>query len=167
MHMRYTVSMTVRQLTRSYDERMISSVRTRLGRYFAVDATLVRGVFVLMALVSGVGLVAHVLLAALMPAKRAHEGDAAERTRHRLRDMSDGVNDMAARTKAVLYEQRTNLGSSGNALSPQMILGLGIILVGVAVLLSRFIDLWFLAWRFGWPAIIIAAVVLVLLRARR
>ena len=77
------------------------------------------------------------------------------------------MGDLAARAKGALDEQRAGRGLAKNAMTPQVILGFVLIVIGAAFLFSRFIDLWFLGWRFGWPAIIIAAGVLVILRAWR
>ena len=51
-------------------------------------------------------------------------------------------------------------------MTPQVILGLALILIGGAFLLSNFVDVWAVT-RFAWPAIIIAAGLVVILRARR
>ena len=66
--MRYTIAMTIRWLTRSSDAPMISGVCAGLGRYFEIDTTLVRVAFVLLIFLGGIGLIAYLVLARLMPA---------------------------------------------------------------------------------------------------
>lgn len=51
-------------------------------------------------------------------------------------------------------------------MTPQVMLGLALILIGAAFLFSKLVDVWAVA-RFAWPAIIIALGLIVILRARR
>lgn len=56
-----------KRLYRSRDERMISGVCGGIGRYFNVDPTLVRLLFVVFALAGGPGLIAYIILAIVVP----------------------------------------------------------------------------------------------------
>jgi phage shock protein C len=61
-----------RQLRRPGTDRMIAGVASGLGRYFAVDPTLVRVVFAVVAvLTGGVALLAYPIMWFLMPAEPA------------------------------------------------------------------------------------------------
>jgi phage shock protein C len=59
--------MPQRTLYRSREERMLAGVCGGIGEYFAVDPTLVRLVFVLLAVFSGVGVLAYVVLWIVVP----------------------------------------------------------------------------------------------------
>jgi phage shock protein C len=56
-----------KRLYRSRDERMISGVCGGIAKYFNVDATLIRLLFVLFAFAGGPGLVAYIVLAIIVP----------------------------------------------------------------------------------------------------
>ena len=56
-----------KRLTKSKSNRMLFGVCGGLGEYFGVDPTLVRLVFVLLALVDGIGIVLYIILAIIMP----------------------------------------------------------------------------------------------------
>lgn len=58
------------RLTRSNSERMIAGVCGGLGEYFNVDPVIVRLIFVLVTLTSGMGLIIYPLLWILMPLNR-------------------------------------------------------------------------------------------------
>lgn len=62
-------------LVRSRDDRMIAGVCGGLGRYFGIDAVLVRIVFVVLALAGGSGLLAYLVAWVLVP--EARPGDPA------------------------------------------------------------------------------------------
>jgi phage shock protein C len=54
--------MNQKRLTRSQTDRMIAGVAGGLGDYFGIDATLVRLVFVAMALLGGHGILVYLIL---------------------------------------------------------------------------------------------------------
>ena len=56
-----------KRLFRSRDERMISGVCGGIAKYFNIDPTLVRLVFVVLALAGGPGLLAYIVLAIVVP----------------------------------------------------------------------------------------------------
>lgn len=56
-----------RRLYRSRDDRMISGVCGGIAKYFSVDPTLIRLLFVLFAFAGGPGLLAYIVLAIIVP----------------------------------------------------------------------------------------------------
>jgi len=56
-----------RRLYRSRDDRMLGGVCGGLGTYFTIDSTLLRVLFVLLALSGGPGVLAYLLLLILIP----------------------------------------------------------------------------------------------------
>jgi phage shock protein C len=58
---------TYRKLYRSRNERMIAGVCGGLGEYFNIDPTLIRLLFVFLALAGGPGLVAYIVLLIVVP----------------------------------------------------------------------------------------------------
>ena len=58
---------TPKRLYRSRDDRMIAGVCGGLGEYFGVDPVVIRLGFLLLALTTGVGLVAYFILAVVVP----------------------------------------------------------------------------------------------------
>jgi phage shock protein C len=68
----------VNKLYRSRDERMIAGICGGLGRYFDLDPTLVRALFILFALVVGGGLLLYLILWLLIPEEPGHETAAGE-----------------------------------------------------------------------------------------
>lgn len=81
-----------RRLTRDRDERMIGGVCSGIAKHFDLDPTLVRVVFVILSFVSGIGIIAYVVLWLLLPA--GDRGDTATR-----QVMRDNVDEMAERAR--------------------------------------------------------------------
>ena len=59
--------MQERTLYRSRDDRMLAGVCGGIGEYFALDPTLVRLVFVLLAVFTGIGVLAYIVLWIVVP----------------------------------------------------------------------------------------------------
>ncbi len=57
----------VKRLYRSRDDRVIGGVCGGLGKYLAMDPTVVRLIFVLLALAGGPGLLAYLILLIVVP----------------------------------------------------------------------------------------------------
>jgi phage shock protein C len=57
----------LKRLYRSLDERMLAGVCGGIADYFNVDPTLVRVLFVLLAMAGGPGIVAYIILAIIVP----------------------------------------------------------------------------------------------------
>ena len=64
---KHTVNKMKKRLTKSKSDRMLFGVCSGIGKYFGIDPTLVRLLFVLLALVNGIGIVIYIILAIIMP----------------------------------------------------------------------------------------------------
>jgi len=60
-----------KRLTKSKSDRMLFGVCSGLGKYFGIDPTFVRLLFVLLALVNGIGIVIYIILAIIMPSEES------------------------------------------------------------------------------------------------
>ncbi|MCZ2114366.1 MAG: PspC domain-containing protein [Anaerolineae bacterium] len=63
--------MEEKRLTRVEEGRMIAGVCTGLGRYFGVDPTIIRILFLLLFLFAGGGVLLYLILWAIMPLDKA------------------------------------------------------------------------------------------------
>jgi phage shock protein C len=59
--------MQPKKLTRSSHDKMIAGVCGGLGQYFGIDSTVVRLIFVLLALAGGPGILAYIILWLVVP----------------------------------------------------------------------------------------------------
>ncbi|MFA7248231.1 MAG: PspC domain-containing protein [Dehalococcoidia bacterium] len=128
-----------RRLTRNV-QRRLGGVCGGLAEYFGLDPTLVRVGFVLLAIFSmGLGgVIAYAVLWAIMPAA-----------------------DPNAPVPA------PGAGTGGNG---ALLLGILLVLIGVSMAIPRAGIFWWMTWsmmRFGWPAAIVLAGVLIVLASRR
>ncbi len=128
----------VNRLSRSGTNTMIAGVCGGLGEHLGIDPTLVRLVFILMTIFSGLGLLLYLLLLILMPPAAGRSAPAG----------SPGEGQAA--------------GSRNSAL----LLGMVLIVFGAALLLHNMGFSWFrwFGWRTLWPLLLIAVGLAVLVR---
>jgi phage shock protein C len=146
------------RLTRSRSDRMIGGVCGGLGAYLRIDPTIVRLLFVLMALGSGAGVFIYFVLWFVLPSEEAGEAVSLD-----------------ANIRASAGEMADRARSLGSDLSSQdaesrrrglMVVGGGLILVGAVVFLNNLNIPW-LSWLkvdLLWPLVLVAAGVLVIVR---
>jgi phage shock protein C len=84
-----------RRLTRSRDDRLLGGVAGGLGEFLGVDPTLVRIVFVLVALFGGSGLVLYVALWLLVPPADDGERAVEDNVRGAAGEMRESIRGLA------------------------------------------------------------------------
>lgn len=68
------MSQDIKRMRRSKHERMISGVCGGIAEYFFIDPVIVRGVFVLLSLMNGIGVILYIALAIIMPEEGEEAG---------------------------------------------------------------------------------------------
>lgn len=149
--------MAAQKLYRSDDDRVISGLCGGIGEYFDIDSTVVRIVFVILALWGGVGIVLYIIGILLIPQRsdRLTDGDSKEGKRT--------GEEIGEKVSAVASEIRENLRRSNRksgGMRADFILGLVIIIFGILLLLENIFP------KFGfnlfWPIVLILIGVLIL-----
>ena len=156
------------RLERSNNNRVIAGVCGGIAEYLAVDATLVRVVFVVLALFGGVGLLAYIVLLILMPLP----GRPAPFT---TTPHSTGATDATVRTDAdpAAPGQTTTVTPvdpavhAAEAERRRMAVGYLLIGLGVVFFLSNAGAFRFVQWQFLWPLVLIGIGVLFLVQRVR
>lgn len=154
------------RLERSNTNRVIAGVCGGIAEYLAVDATLVRVVFVVLALFGGVGLLAYIVLLILMPIPGrpapftstpppSGSADATARTEPNPAATTAAVTPVDPAIHAAEAERR------------RMAVGYLLIGVGVVFLLSNAGAFRFVQWQFLWPLVLIGIGVLFLVQRVR
>jgi phage shock protein PspC (stress-responsive transcriptional regulator) len=144
------------RLTRSRSDVMIGGVCSGLGRYFHIDPTLVRLIFVLLTLAGGSGVLVYFILWIVMPPE----------------DMPNAPTNLDSqefsRRANMMGEEMQKAVSKPNPRAVQFI-GIALVVMGIVYLIQN-LHLPFLVWfndKLLWPVLIIAVGALLLTRAFR
>jgi phage shock protein C len=146
------------RLTRSRTDRMVGGVCGGLAANLRIDATVIRLLFVLMALGSGAGVLIYLVLWFVLPSEGGTES---ARLDANIRASAEEIAERARSLGADLRSQDSDANRRG-----LMVVGAGLILVGAVVFLNN-LDIPWLAWLkvdLLWPLALVAAGVLVIVR---
>jgi phage shock protein C len=156
------------RLERSNTNRVIAGVCGGIAEYLAVDATLVRVAFVVMALVGGAGLLAYIVLLILMP----QPGQPAPFTKAAAPDTSTDATarmgtDSTASPQATAVTPVDPAARQAEAERRRTAVGYLLIALGVVFLLSNAGAFRLVQWNYVWPIVLIGLGVLFLVQRVR
>ena len=123
---------------------MLWGVCGGLASYFGIDPTIIRIIFVLLIFVNGLGILAYIILAIVVP-----------------REQSAAAGDTAEENGEAVEEETRGRHRS------RSILGVFLIVIGAVFLLVSIDLLWWLRWSFVWPVLIMVLGLLILLSGWR
>lgn len=129
---------------------MLAGVAAGFAKYYDVDVTVMRLIFVLATLVSGgAGLVAYIILAVVMPT--------AEMPQTAALDIDEKIETLAS-----------DVTKNGRAQRFGNVMGLVLVVFGLWLLLGEFFPGWFdLRWSVVWPMLLVGLGIWMLVKARR
>ncbi len=153
-----------RRLYRNRDGKMISGVASGLADYFDVDPTLVRLVFIIAALINGIGIFVYIAMSFIVPVRESviasegavgeEDGDMTDPTREGTSPMHE--TPMIGRGDHWRHREQRQTWA-----------GLILIALGVLFLAQNMGLLWWWNWRIFWPAVLICVGALLLTRRIR
>jgi phage shock protein C len=149
-----------RRLYRSRSHSMIAGVCGGLGQYLRIDPTLVRVLFVVLALGNGIGVLLYLMLWIVLP--REGEGEPGTRA-----TLQAGAEELAGWTQRLGDELRQRV--AGPDPRTMMILGAALIFVGLIYLLHSLDFAWtrWLHFEILWPLLLIGGGLALILRRMR
>ncbi|MCK5247982.1 PspC domain-containing protein [Candidatus Bipolaricaulota bacterium] len=139
----------VKKLYRSTTDSMLGGVCGGLGTYFEFDPNLIRLIFVVLAVLPGIGIPAYLALWLLVPEEsKSEKTSLGERVR-------EGADEIAERARTLGNELRNKSDSAVPATS--LAVGLVLIVVGIGFLLRNLGFTWlnWIARIWVWPSLLI------------
>jgi phage shock protein C len=146
---------TEKKLYRLPEEGMLAGVLAGLAKYFEIDVTLARIVFVIFSIATGGfgGVIVYAVLAVVMP----KPGDVSAVHTETVDSIAKNAHEVVEEIKR--KEQETNRGSN--------LLGWGIVVLGLWLLVGQLFPGWFvIRWDLVWPSIIIFLGLLIAFKAK-
>jgi phage shock protein C len=143
-----------KRLYRSRTDRMIWGVCGGLAKYFDIDPVIVRIVAVLLIFADGLGILAYIIMAIVVPL----EGSKATTPREAVKENVEDIKASASEIRST-FERKE--GESTDVASfhhgRRTFLGILIVVIGIVILLSNFGLFWWFHW-----GVFIALVILVI-----
>lgn len=145
-----------KKIFRSIDDYMIAGVCGGLAKYFKIDSTLIRIIFVLLAIGGGCGVLIYLILWLVIPKEKG-----VEKMIDRGEKVQEFAEDVKSRAKSMAKEIKldTKVAKAGRV----NILGIILILVGIVAVWNQ-ISPMTIQWNFFWPGLLILVGILFLFR---
>jgi phage shock protein C len=156
-----------KKLTRSRTNRMIWGVCGGLAEYFKIDPVIIRIIAVLLILADGIGLLAYIIMAIVVPLEGSKAATPSESMKENVEEIKDTANSLGEDIRSTFSHKETGEHKPGSPNRALTIAGIVIVVIGVLFLLTSFdIFSWF-SWRYIWPLILVAIGLIIVFTARR
>ena len=155
-----------RRLYRSKSDRMIWGVCGGLAKYFDMDPTIVRLVFVLLIFANGLGILAYLIMAVVVPLEGSKTVDSKETVKENVEEIKKTANELGHEIRSTLAREDKSEATTISNRRRNM-LGIILIAIGILVLLGSLNLFWWFHWVYLWPVVLIAAGLIIILSAKR
>ncbi len=157
-----------KRLYRSRSNRIIYGVCGGLGEYFGIDPVIVRVIFGLLVLANGIGILAYIILAIVVPLESSKAATPGEVVRENVEDIKETSGEIGREIRSTLAGDEGEAKESAKARRNRLnIIGIILVVVGILFLLGSFNLLWWFHWGNLWPLILVAIGAVLILSTRR
>jgi len=156
----------MRSFHRSGTQKLIGGVCGGLAEYLRIDPLIVRILFVILAVTTGFGLAAYLIMWVLVPASDSKGLCQEEIVRSNVEEISDRAREMGKEARQAFNRPGgpARWRSQGNSSKRFLVGGLALVTVGLLTLLGNLGLLWWFDLRKLWPLLLIALGSILLLR---
>ncbi len=149
------------RLHKSSTNRVIAGVCGGLGEYFGVDATIVRLLFVLLAIFHGIGVLAYIVRWIVMPRETSIEMAPRDVVRENIGGLRAEAERLGDQLRAGPAGSGSAEGQTPGAAGPravanrQFLAGMVLLVLGVLFLMDNLHIFWWFKWGQMWPVVLI------------
>ena len=156
-----------KRLYRSRSDRMIWGVCGGLAKYFDIDPTIVRVIAVLSLFLNGLGILAYIILAIVVPLESSEAATPKDVVEENVEEIKKTASQLGQEVRSTFARETVPEEVTRARRRGRNVLGIILIIIGVLFLLASFNFLWWFRWAYIWPLVLIAIGLLVLWSARR
>jgi len=157
-----------KRLYRSRDDRMIWGVCGGLAEYFNMDPTIVRIIFVLLIFANGLGILAYIIMAIVVPLAGSKVTEPKEAIKENVEEIKKTATELGQEIRSTFTGEETKLEEESKIHQRRRnFLGIILIVLGVLFLMGSLnLFPWF-HWGYLWPLILVAVGLIIIFSARR
>ena len=157
-----------KRLYRSRSDRMVWGVCGGLAKYFDMDPTIVRIIAVLLVFANGLGILAYIIMAIVVPLESSKVTTPKEAIKENVEEIKETAGELGREIRSTLVGEEGESEEVAKVRHRRRnVLGIILIVLGILFLLGSFNLFWWFDWGNLWPLILVAIGVLIILSARR
>lgn len=157
------------RLHRSASDRVIAGVCGGLGQYLRVDPLILRILFVVLAMVNGIGLFVYLVLWIVVPTAGVEAASQEEVIRHNVDEIGARARELGQEARDAFQSQRgqRHAGTADRPEQRAVIGGAILIGIGLLILMNNFGLLWWVSLARLWPLVLIGVGLVILLNTMK
>jgi len=157
-----------KRLYRSQTDRVVWGVCGGLARYFDMDPTLVRIIFVLLIFANGLGILAYIIMAIVVPLEGSKAAVPKETIKENVEEIKETASELGKEIHATFAGEETKPEEAAKIHHRRRnALGIILIVLGIVFLMGSLnLFSWF-HWSYLWPLILVAVGLIIIVSARR
>jgi len=157
-----------KRLYRSRSDRMIWGVCSGLADYFGIDPTIVRIIFVLLIFANGLGIIAYIVLAIVVPLENSKVTEPRETIKQNVEEMKETASELGREIRSSFDGEGAKPEDTSKVHQRRSnIMGIILIVIGALFLLASLDFFWWFHWVNLWPIILIVVGLIVIFSVRR
>ncbi len=157
-----------KKLYRSRTDRMLWGVCGGLARYFNIDPTIVRLIAVLTIFIDGLGILAYIILAIVVPLEGSKTAEPKATIKENVEEMKTTATDLGRQFRSGFGQEKAPAEEVPRPRQGNLIIvGVILLILGVVFLMGNFNIFWWWRWGTLWPLILVAIGVLIIWSARK
>lgn len=161
-----------RRLYRSRSDRLLWGVCGGLGAYFDIDPVIIRVLFVVATFSGGIGIIAYIILAIVVPLEGSTASTPREARQENIAEMKQTAHDFSEDLRSGLAKNQVEHTDRDPERAIRIhrhrnLIGLIVVIIGVLALLSSLNIFWWFRWAYFWPVILIVIGLIIILSPRR
>ncbi len=159
-----------KRLYRSQTNRVMWGVCGGLAKYFNVDPVVVRIIFVLLIPANGIGILAYIIMAVVIPLEGSKATSPKETTRENIEEIKKTATEFGQDIRVTFTgggkaEEKTEAAKKSR--QSQNLIGITLIALGIFILMSTLNIFWWFRWGHLWPVVLIIVGLIIIINTWR
>ena len=155
-----------KRLYRSISDRMIWGVCGGLAKYFDMDPTIVRIIFVLLIFANGLSVLAYIIMAIVVPPEGSKTTEPKETVKENVEEIKKTAEEFGREISST-FKGEDKPEATEITHRRRNMLGIALIIIGILILMGTLNLFWWFRWGYLWPVVLIAVGLIIIFSARR